>query len=61
LKVAYHCLSEPEHVWHYICQQLVASCAEVDECTHTIIHVEDAIEQQVLELEERAAVLFSPE
>jgi hypothetical protein len=33
----------------------------VDECTHTIIHVEDAIEQQVLELEERAAVLFSPE
>jgi hypothetical protein len=42
LKVAYHCLSEVEHAWNYTHQQLDASRAEVDEGTHTIIHLEHA-------------------
>jgi hypothetical protein len=50
LKVAYHRLSEAEHVWHYIRQQLDASREIVDERTHA---------QQDLELEESAAVIAS--
>jgi hypothetical protein len=33
----------------------------VDECTHVIIHLEHANEQQDLELEKRAAVIASLE
>jgi hypothetical protein len=61
LKVAYRCLSEVEHAWHYIRQQLDASHELVDKRTHVIIHLEHASEQHDLELEERAAVISSLE
>jgi hypothetical protein len=61
LKVAYHCLSEAEHKWHYIHQQLDASHEMVDERTHAIVHLEHANEQQDLELEQRVAVIASLE
>jgi hypothetical protein len=61
LKIAYHRLSEAEHAWHYIRQQLDASCVLVDERTHVIIHLEHANEQQDLEHKERAAVIASLE
>jgi hypothetical protein len=57
LKVAYCHHSETEHRWNYTRQQLYATRELVDECTHVIIHLEDANEQQVLELEERATVI----
>jgi hypothetical protein len=61
LKVAYHRLSEAEHMWHYIHQQLDASRELVDERTHAIIVLENANEQQDLEREERASVIASLE
>jgi hypothetical protein len=61
LKVAYHRLSDTEHTWHYICQQLDASREMVDERTHTIIHLEHANEQQDFELAERTIVIASLE
>jgi hypothetical protein len=44
LKVAYCHLSDSEHMWHYIRQQLDASREMVDEHTHVIIHLEHANE-----------------
>jgi RNAse (barnase) inhibitor barstar len=61
LKVAYRRLSNAEHAWHYIRQQLDASWDMVDEWTHAIIHLEHANEQQDFELVERAAVIASLE
>jgi hypothetical protein len=61
LKVTYHHLSEAEHAWPYIHQQLDASHELVDEPTHTIIHLEHANEQPDLELEERVAMIASLE
>jgi hypothetical protein len=61
LKVAYSCLSEAEHAWHYIHQQLDASCELDDKRTHAIVHLKHANEQQDLELEERAVVITSLE
>jgi hypothetical protein len=61
LKVAYHRLSEAEHAWHYIHQQLDAAREMVDERTHAIIHLEYANEQQDLELEERAETIATLE
>jgi hypothetical protein len=57
LQVAYRCLSEAEHGWHYFRQQLDAARVVLEERTHTIIHLEHHIEQQDLELEERAATI----
>jgi hypothetical protein len=45
MKVAYHCLSEAEHAWHYIRPRLDASRAEVDKHIHVIIDLEHANEQ----------------
>jgi hypothetical protein len=42
LKVAYRCLSEAEHVWHHIHQQLDVSRKLVDDHNHVIIHLEHA-------------------
>jgi chromosome segregation ATPase len=53
----YRCFSEAEHRWHYFRQQLNAAHEMLDECTHTIIHLEHHIKQQDLELEERAATI----
>jgi hypothetical protein len=50
LKVTYRCINEAEHVWHYIHQQLDASCELVDDRTHAIIHLEHTNEQQDLKL-----------
>jgi hypothetical protein len=61
LKVVYHRLSEAEHVWHYIRQQLDTSREMVDEHTHVIIHLEHTNKQQDFELAERAAVITSLE
>jgi hypothetical protein len=61
LKVVYRRLSENEHAWHYIHQQLDMSHEMVDERTHTIIHLEHTNEQQDFELVERTVVIASPE
>jgi hypothetical protein len=45
LQVAYRCLSEAEHGWHYFRQQLDAAREILDESTHTIIHLEHHVEQ----------------
>jgi hypothetical protein len=57
LQVAYRRLSEAEHGWHYFRQQLDATREVLDERTHAIIHLEHHVEQQDLELEERAATI----
>jgi hypothetical protein len=61
LKVMYCRLSDAEHAWHYIHQQLDVSREMVDERTHVIIHLEHANEKQDFELTERAAVIASLE
>jgi hypothetical protein len=45
LKVTYCRLSEAQHAWHYIHQQLDVSREMVDERTHVIILLEQANEQ----------------
>jgi hypothetical protein len=57
LQVTYRRISEGEHGWHYFCQQLDAAHEMLDERTHMIIHLEHYVEQQDLELEERAATI----
>jgi hypothetical protein len=57
----YHRLSEADHTWHYIRQQLDASCELVDERTHVIVHLEHTNQQLDLELEERVVVIASLE
>jgi hypothetical protein len=57
LQVAYRHLSEAEHRWHYFRQQLDVARKILDERTHAIIHLEHHIEQQDLELKERAAMI----
>jgi hypothetical protein len=61
LQVTYRHLSEAEHRWHYVGQQLDAARAMVDERTHTIIHLKNHIEQQDLDLKERAAMIATLE
>jgi hypothetical protein len=53
LQVTYRHLSEAKYGWHYFRQQLDVAHKVLDECTHTIIHLEHHIEQQDLELKER--------
>jgi multidrug resistance efflux pump len=53
----YHRLSEAEHGWHYFRQQLDAAHEILDERTHTIIHLEHHVEQQDVDLEQRAATI----
>jgi hypothetical protein len=57
LQVVYRRLSETEHGWHYFCQQLDPACEMLDERTHAIIHLEHHVEQQDLELEQRAVMI----
>jgi hypothetical protein len=61
LQVMYRCLSEAEHGWHYFRQQLDAAREVLDERTHAIIHLKHHVEQQDLELEERAAMIVDLE
>jgi hypothetical protein len=57
LQVAYCHLSEAEHGWHYFRQQLDAAREMLDERTNVIIHLEQDVEQQDLDLEQRAATI----
>jgi hypothetical protein len=57
LQVAYHRLSEAEHGWHYFRQQLDTVREMLDERMHAIIHLEHHVEQQDLDLEQRAAMI----
>jgi hypothetical protein len=57
LQVMYRRLSEAEHGWHYFRQQLDAAHEMLDERTHAIIHLEHHVEQQDLELEQRAVTI----
>jgi hypothetical protein len=61
LQVTYRRLSEAEHWWHYSRQQLDVARTMVDERTHAIIHLEHHVEQQDLDLEERAATIATLE
>ncbi len=57
LQVVYRRLSEAEHGWHYFRQQLDAAREMLNEHTHMIIHLEHHVEQQDLDLEQRAATI----
>jgi hypothetical protein len=57
LQVTYRRLSEAKHGWHYFRQQLDAAREMLDERTHAIIHLKHHVEQQYLELEERAVMI----
>jgi hypothetical protein len=57
----YRRLCEAEHGWHYSRQQLEVARVMVDERTHAIIHLEHHVEQQYLDLEERAAMIATLE
>jgi chromosome segregation ATPase len=57
MQTAYHHLSEAEHGWHFTHQQLDLAHEEVDTRTHAIVHLENAIETQDTELEERAEII----
>jgi hypothetical protein len=57
LQVAYRRLSKAERGWHNFRQQLDAAHEVLEECTHAIIHLKHHIEQQDLELEERAVMI----
>jgi hypothetical protein len=61
LQFAYHRFSEAEHGCHYARQQLDVARAMMDERTHTIIHLEHHVEQQDLDLEERALTITTLE
>jgi hypothetical protein len=50
-------LSEAEHGWPYFRQQLDAAREMLDVRTHAIIHLEHHVEQQDLQLEQRAAMI----
>jgi hypothetical protein len=57
LQIVYRHLSEAEHGWHYFRQQLDAAREMLDVCMHVIIHLEHHVEQQDLELEQRAVMI----
>jgi hypothetical protein len=57
LQVVYRCLSEAEHGWHYFRQQLDVAREMLDERTHVIIHLKHHVEQQDLDLEQRATTI----
>jgi hypothetical protein len=61
LQIAYRRLSEAEHEWHYFHQQLDAAREMLDVRMHMIIHLEHHVEQQDLELEQRAATIANLE
>ena len=57
LQVAYRRLSEAEHGLNFARQQLDLAREEVDTRTHAIVHLENAVETQDAELEERAQTI----
>jgi hypothetical protein len=57
LHVSYRSLSEAERGWNYTCMLLDITCEEVYIHTQGIIHLEDHVESQDIELEERADMI----
>jgi hypothetical protein len=57
LQTMYHRLSEAEHGWNFTHQQFDLAWEEVDTRTHVIMHLENAIETQDAEREERAETI----
>jgi hypothetical protein len=54
LQEVYHHLGDTEHGWNYTRMLLDIAREEVDICTHRIVHLENHMEMQDTELEERA-------
>jgi hypothetical protein len=54
LQEVYHSLSDAEHGWNYTRMLLDIAREEVDIHTHGIVHLENHVETQDAELEERA-------
>jgi chromosome segregation ATPase len=54
LQEVYHRLSNAEHGWNHTYMLLDITREEVETCTHKIIHLENHMETQDAELEERA-------
>jgi hypothetical protein len=54
LQDVYRCLSNAEHGWNYTHMLLDITREEVDIRTHGIVHLENHVETQDAELEERA-------
>jgi predicted RNase H-like nuclease (RuvC/YqgF family) len=53
LQEVYHHLSNAEHGWNHTHMLLDITCEEVEARTHEIIHIENHVETQDAELEER--------
>jgi hypothetical protein len=54
LQEVYRCLSNVEHGWNHTCMLFDITHEEVETCTHGIIHLENHVETQGAELEQRA-------
>jgi phosphoenolpyruvate carboxylase len=61
LQVVYRYLSEAEHGMNFARQQLDLTHEEVSTRTDTIIHLENVVETQDLELQERAEMIATIE
>jgi hypothetical protein len=57
LQEVYHHLSDAEHRWNYTHMLLDITREEVDICTHGIVHLENHVEMQDAEPEERAEMI----
>jgi hypothetical protein len=57
LHITYRYLSKAEHRLNYTQQQIDLDREEVDTHTHTIVHLENAIETQDAKLKERAEII----
>jgi predicted RNase H-like nuclease (RuvC/YqgF family) len=57
LQEVYRCLSGAEHGWNYTRMLLDIARQEVDIRTHGIVHLENHVETQDAELEERAEMI----
>jgi hypothetical protein len=57
LQEVYRRLSGTEHRWNYTRMLLDIAHEEVDICTHGVVHLENHVETQDTELEERAEMI----
>jgi chromosome segregation ATPase len=61
LQEVYRCLSNAEHGWNHTRMLLDIIREEVETCTHGIIHLENHVEVQDVELEERVETITNLE
>jgi hypothetical protein len=61
LQEVYHHLSGTEHGWNYTCMLLDIAREEVDIRTHGIVHLENHVEAQDIELKERVEMIANLE